>query len=313
MDYLFLAYFSDASSFRALIDFLKSTVKNGNFIFNKKKITFCRSNDCNTLLLDLIIDTDMIGQYEYNNVSEKTKEPSETKKNQKKIENDVEESVTLGIELEKLRIFTNPIGTKDSFKIWKLKKDVNLYMQKISTKKNLSSNTVDFITPNVLELEKFNFTKDIYNENHNCTILAQEFSEMCKIMVSMKSTHVIAIGYPKGIVFEACSGSSLIGKRVRYGNFGINVTDLYDINKQSNNSGETTDQELIRIKIKINIIKSLGRINNFVASSKGIIRIFMSKNQPIYIKTKVGNYGDLSIYLRDEKTNVQILNDDKYT
>jgi hypothetical protein len=280
---LYMAEFTDGYSFRQLIDYLKTILTTeATLIFTQTEIKLRKSDSCFRTLNDIVIRGEDLGRYEYYS--------------------DLEEEI-FGFDLGRLKTTTSTIGKKDGFRIWKYENNEKLFMQKISQKKNSTTNSYDFILNKLVPVEEFELPE--YDTAHNCNITASEFSEMCKSMTSIKCKNVVAIGFHRSIIFKAITDTEIIGRHVQFGDPNVKQGEekTFDPNYKpgSLDVDWDTSNEICRVQIVTSTIKALVKINNF---SSGInnLQIYVKKDNPICIRARIGNFGIINIYLRDENT-----------
>lgn len=255
-DLLYVAEFSNGYPFRAVIDFLKSTITEARLVFSKKGIYIKEEAKLQTFFIDIFFDPNKIGNYQYN--SDKARE-------------------AFGFVLDHMKITTTTFGKKDSFKMWRDVGDDGVSIQKINQR--LNNNCVlsrDHIVCKNIECDE-EYDLPEYT-NPICTIPSNVFSEMCKSMAATKCSKVKLVGYGGGVIFESVSEN--------------------DISKRQYKFGQTDGPQVLSICVMTNTIKALSKVNNF-GSEDSIVNIFIEEDRPVCISSKIGNFGNMRVLLRD--------------
>lgn len=278
-----MAEFIDGYSFRQLIDYLKTILTSeAVLIFTPTEIKLRKPDNCNRTLNDIVIRGEDLGRYEYYSEAEEE---------------------YFGFDLSRFKTTTSTIGKKDGFRIWKYENNDRTFMSKISQKKNSTTNSYDYIMNKLVQIDNFELPE--YDTAHNCSITASDFSEMCKSMTSIKCKEVVAIGFHRGIIFQAVTDTEIVGRHVQFGDPNLKPGEekIFDPNLKTGavNVDWDTGNEISRVLIATSTIKALVKINNF---SSGInnLQVYIKENNPICIRARIGNFGIINIYLRDEKT-----------
>lgn len=283
--YLFYAEFSDGYSFRNLIEYLKSTNTNGNFIFHKDGISYSQHNNSNSLLNFIELRGFDLPVYMYRSE---------------------DESVKVGINLSNLRSITKSVGKKDSIRIFMVYNNPLLHISISSPNtKELNRNNISVIRPQKLEdvqYEMEEYTKD--ESCPNCTTPAFDFNKMCSAMNALKCNHILVFGDDSSIVFKGMFDGELVGRTDTFG-----ITKKRDVmnsfeSRSWGSGGDDTPQIVQKplplqhsIKIDVSTIKALGKLNNL--SPNGTIKMYMEEGLPFKMISNIGSYGKLIIYLRD--------------
>jgi hypothetical protein len=291
--YLFYAEFSDGYSFRNLIEYLKSTNTNGNFIFHKDGISYSQHNNSNSLLNFIELRGYDLPVYVYRST---------------------EDSIRVGINLANLRSITKSVGKKDSIRIYMVYNNPLLHISISSPNtKELNRNNISVIRPQKLEVVEYEINEYQRDDSSpNCTTPAFDFNKMCSAMNALKCTHILVYGDETSIIFKGMFDGDLVGRTDTFGivkkkeehlpqlqeisEYGKIITSAYNdtiqphtINKPSSNQHN--------IKIDVSTIKALGKLNNL--SPNGTIKMYMEEGLPFKMISNIGSYGKLIIYLRD--------------
>lgn len=300
---VFFAEFNESYSFRNLVEYLKNTNVEGNFVFTKDLITYTRADASNTILNEVIIRGCDLTYYIYNSPLPE---------------------IIIGLTIANLRRITKPIGKKDSVRLYMLPSDPLLYIQIISVNtKALSRNNANFVKPQLcdtIEYDPGTYTRS--EDSPNCTIPVMDFCRMCTAHNSLQNSFVTVRGLPRGVIFEGIIDGDITGRIDKFGivdNIGNGAADPVSIS--DNNPAIFSEIRLdkikaptgkapklviqtaaeaaeIRLKIKVSTIKALSKLNN-LSTSGGIIKIYIEKDLPIKLVCNIGTYGKLIIYLRD--------------
>jgi hypothetical protein len=277
--YIFYAEFSDGYSFRNLIEYLKSTNTNGNFIFHKNGVNYSQHNNTNSLLNFIEIRSCDLSVYIYNST---------------------EDTVKVGINLSNLRSITKSVGKKDSIRLFMVTESPLLHISISSPNtKELNRNNISVIRPQKLEDVQYELNEYEREEIFpNCTTPAFDFNKMCSAMNALKCSHILVFGDGSSIVFKGMFDGDLVG---RTDTFGItkkrDIYGGYSIGEESPQIIQKPEPQQYSIKIDVSTIKALGKLNNL--SPNGTIKMYMEENLPFKMISNIGSYGKLVIYLRD--------------
>jgi hypothetical protein len=295
--YLFYAEFSDGYSFRNLIEYLKSTNTNGNFIFHKDGISYSQHNNSNSLLNFIELRGYDLPVYFYRSS---------------------DEFIRVGINLSNLRSITKSVGKKDSIRIYMLCNNPLLHISISSPNtKELNRNNVSVIRPQKLEVIQYDIDEYKRDESSpNCTTPAFDFNKMCSAMNALKCSHIVVYGDESSIVFKGMFDGDLVGRTDTFGitkkkdeshglGFPSQIPEISEFGKVINPTYNEVDGPVINkqinyqhsIKIDVSTIKALGKLNNL--SPNGTIKMYMEEGLPFKMISNVGSYGKLTIFLRD--------------
>lgn len=299
---LFLAEFTESYSLRNLIEYLKGTSNLGNFIFTREGITFTRADMTNTILNHVLIRASDLSLYAYN-----SSEPE----------------VFVGMPIVNLRKLTKPIGKKDTVRLYMLPGEPLFHVQILNMNtKVLNRNNSNFVRPQLCEEIEYDlgtFTRS--DENPNCTIPVVDFCRMCTGLSSLQSPYVTVRGLPRGVIFEGIVDGDLTGRIDKFGIVDNNSNPELTYNIPDHNPAVFSDIRLeklkgqggkaprlairsqaeaseIRVRIKVSTIKALAKINS-LSPPGGMIKVYIERDVPIKFVCNIGNYGKLTIYLRD--------------
>jgi hypothetical protein len=278
--YLFYAEFSDGYSFRNLIEYLKSTNTNGNFIFHKDGLSYSQHNNSNSLLNFIELRGCDLPVYVYRAS---------------------EESIKVGINLSNLRSITKSVGKKDSIRLFMVHGNPLLHISISSPNtKELNRNNISVIRPQKLDDVQYELNEYEREESSpNCTTPAFDFNKMCSAMNALKCNHILVFGDDSSIVFKGMFDGDLVGRTDTFG-----LTKKKDVYFGIANMDSETPQIVQKpephqhsIKIDVSTIKALGKLNNL--SPNGTIKMYMEEGLPFKMISNIGSYGKLIIYLRD--------------
>lgn len=277
---LVLAEISDGFTFRNIIEYLKTTVSDGNIRFKKNRICIKRKDPLDKVYVEVELDTEAMGNYEFNSTLE---------------------HIVFGVDFPKVRNVTNSIGKKESFRLW-LPDQKTMNMQWLSNQKSITSsgsNSIVTFVNKEIDDDHDVVIDDIYPEKPNCVIMSNEFSDMCKSICSLKSKEIIITGFPQGIIFEACSGTEITKSRHKFGDCSLSLDEKPRFSPSINKLKKLdinydTNKEIIKITISINNLKALSK-KNFGPNSS--LHFFMVKEGPIKIVARGGSYATIKTYL----------------
>jgi len=256
---LYRARFNDGATFKALIEYLKIALKEAKLYFSKDNISLKHADSTGTMAIEVNIDTKEIGNYEFNS-------------------NSVE---CFGFDLKNISAITKHIGKKDSLILWKYENEIEVMIQKIKKIGSSSGVCYDTIRNETFDSEIIE-ELPVYEKKPICSILNSEFLDMCKAMDDKKYSCVEVIVFASGIVFEVISKNDISKKIHKFG----------EVDKPK-------EQEIRRIRFGMNIMKSLSKLSNVCSGNNSNIQIFIENDLPLYICSKVGNYGSIHIYIKD--------------
>lgn len=276
---ILFAEFADGHSFRNLIEYLKSTNTEGNFVFSADQITYSKADATNTVLNDVVIWTSKLSNYQF-----RSPEP-----------------IMVGVNNANLRAITKSIGRKDSVQLAMYQNDIRLYLQIIGANaKPSSQDNINIITPRRVTEDSYYIREYTRNEgNPNCSVLSTNFCKMCAAMNSIKCTYVTIIGLYKEMVFKGMMEGDIIGRVQKFVNDESLATS-----QNSKKKGPRLiiqNEEPVTIRTRIATIKALSKINN-LSNPSGMIKMYLEPDRPLKLVSNVGNYGQITIYLRDIDT-----------
>lgn len=289
--------FYDSFVFRNLIDFLRLSNYEGSFRFTPDGIYYDQSNSDDSMLNVVRIQAYKLTNYEFHSSTNK---------------------ITLSFVMSELRNISRAFGKKDKVVLHKLPEDGKMYAQ-IFTNSAQSNKDPPFHIINTVEPSYCEYDMPIYKKGIGhpiCTVSQAEFNKMCTNFVSIRCAYIKAHIFPKGIRFRAMSASN---KQMFIDTLGqcedqdeSHAADLSDLKMSLKNISNVVVRrpdnpittlnigeagEITNICIDTVKIKALQKINNL--SSVGTVRIYMEPGTPMRIDVDVGNFGDLSIYIKD--------------
>ncbi len=298
-DVLVLVELTDGYSFRNVVDYLRCSNVEGNFIFRKNKITF-KQHDSQSFLMNKFTMKACKVKYIFNATAD----------------------VLVGIPLQDLQSHTRSISKKDGIRIYLKPQDPNVYIQILSTNKTSSAGNVNFVRRKEIDLCDLQLPKfERKNDEPNAIAVISDFSKTCKIITSIKCDYVIFQGYPKGVKLTASLEGHIVGKAMKFGeidDFLSGKNKYPDISSMINNLPDTSGylppntggtgkkvKILLRpaegiptIRAPCNVVQYLGKTNN--TSQNGIVRIFIEEGKPMRMLFPVGYYGKLMVLIRDQ-------------
>lgn len=284
----FFATFTDGSSLRACIEFLRISSLEGVFRFAKDKILYEQGNSDNTLLNVIELKTYELTDYSFVSKSDE---------------------IVVGVNLADLRNITRNVGKKDSLDFYMLPNEPkNLYVRiRSQTEKGSESNLYLLPITNssytVYKLPEYQRSK----RDPTCTVYQSDFSKLCKSLIAIKSSYVAVQGFKKGIIVKGILNTGAIGSVKEFGKCNVTPvqTNLKSITMDGTNIirskvapprlqiGEVGEIE--RYKIDTDIIKCLVKINSLSPTAN--IKFYIEKNLPLKLTCPIGNMGKISVYI----------------
>lgn len=278
------AEFTDAYSFRSLVEYLNLTNDSGNLIFTPKGIYYSRENDGGQVLNDLLIYTHELTRYEYNIEKEK---------------------FIVGLNILQFKGATKKIGKKDIARLSIFPAGVCL--QVIGSPKNSSGDDMDLIRTQRLNHNIYSMEGYQADDEPNFTESMQKFTAACSDQASCKDEFITVIGLEHGIIMEARQGGNLRASIKCLGQIddtaSLGSSGLSDKTRGSGGKNirivKKHPNEIVRYRIPRRIISALSKLTNI--SPNGTIKFYLQPNLPIKASIHVSTYGKLSIYLRNNK------------
>jgi len=294
---IFICEINDGYSFRKLIEFLRASNIEGNFVFSKKEITYRQTDGQSVLMNDIIIRTCDLPKYEFN----------------------VPDNQIVGVQLADVVTETKDIGKKDGARLYMKRGDINLYIQRITTTKGMRSNIHFVRTKNIdYVLQEFPVFKRMLDEpNTNASL--NEFSQVCKNMGGIKCDYVSIQGFSRGVKLLAYVEGQLTGRSEKFGECDETSKVLYPDFKEL---FSTLDIDSIRptvsrvklvikpngdiptVRVPSSIMRALGKMNNICTN--GSVKLYIEEVEtaqgmiPIMrIVCPIGYYGSLTVGIRD--------------
>lgn len=275
--------FTDAYSFRCLIEYLNLTNDEGNFIFTPAGFSYCQENDTGQILNEVKIFAHELTAYEFYPLV------------------DDEERFVAGVNLTQLKSASKKIGKKDIARVYVHERTIQL--QILGSPKNSSDSNRDFIR--LKELEKIVLSISGYQDETepNCTIGLQKFSAACADLSDCKEDYITIIGVENGLIMEGKQSGNLRSNIKCLG--GIeNDKDKYDVATETVKkiAGRTTRlskkhaDEIVRHRLTRRMITALGKLNN--VSPNSAVKCYFQPDMPIKLGIHISSYGVLNIYLR---------------
>ena len=281
----FVAIFNEGYSLRSVIEFLKITNTDGNFVFEKDRITYNRNNGSNTVLNFITIRTCDI-QYKFN------------------AEN---ETITVGTDLADLAKITKAASKRDSFKMSrKMGKNEKVVIKHTSPN---SQSSTSYLNSKNIEPEEYVVDFETPEDEPNCTIPISEFCKACSAVSSSKATSVRILGFQKGGVIEGLGSNSEVVKSQSFGSPDINEDGDKNVNSSKTLSLENDSEDvdyaeqenfICTIYIDGNTLKGLAKSNN-IPPSGGCVKFYMAPDV-IKLIIPIGGYGSLTTYIRSLPT-----------
>jgi len=261
----FVADFNEGYFLRNMFEYLKNTNSSGIFVFKEDTITYEQSEQSKTIVNEFEINTSDLVRYEFNSVA----------------------PIRIGLNLHDVLSITKTVGKKDGLRFYKLAKDPFLYIQIISQNNTNTIEKDNFSVIKPQNIKPLTFSPPEYSrteKNPNVTLVNTRFIKLCKALSSLKCDTITAIGYPEGITLISMSQGILVGRIEKIG--VVEDEPIENFEKLPNNP---------IVKMRYSTMKFLGRIGNLCSS--GTIKIFMEKDKPMKLITKIGNYGVIRVYI----------------
>ena len=292
----FLAEFHNGYIFRMLIEYLKETNTEGNFVITKHGITYTQSDGSERLLNDVVIHAHELVKFEFY---------SQTGK------------IIIGVNLDNMKKRSKSIKKKSSVVIYKEPGQNFLCMQingqgGTSSSGNIIVLNQTYVSPTIIDLPEYNRAED----EPNCVIAAAIFLERCAFIKDAGVSKASISGYNEGMVML---GRADDGSISQISDFGIlpektesddhslkkivdsvssmslissKVTPLFVIHEDI----PVASEALHTVTVDVSTINALAKLNNITPG--GVIRWYIERNKPIKLVCHIGTCGQLSIILK---------------
>ena len=299
-----VAEFRHGFSLKIVIEYLRMTNWQGTFIFRKDKIIYQQMNPKKTVLNSLVINTHELTQYKLQSTTGE---------------------VIMKVNLADLRQRTRSILKKDKVVISKVPYDTNMYLAIYSQNtSSMGEHPNHHIIP-TLPPEYSKYKRPTYERGKkrpNCTVDQGDFAKLCSSFTAVKCSYVIVHGFENGVLFRGMSPTHEEYNVKEFGNctealatvtkpdplvvpsgqafIGQAFTEpVIKIRRPKQKTAKLVmaePGELESIKISIDIIKGLAKLNNL--STSGTIKMYMEPKKPLCLACNIGTYGELSVYIR---------------
>jgi len=278
-DEYFEIEFTEGFIFKSLIEFLKQTTQKGNFIFSQKGIKYEKMDLSKKILNILEIDCEIL-HYEFPPTNE---------------------DVIFGINFKDVVAIIGKVKRKEGVKLRKLPRDKKLYIS-VTTSNDSSSENNNYGTIIPYSEQDISYLinndeKDDKSKEHSFVIPTIKFVNACNRITSIKCIDITMKSEGKGAVFETTIGGTVSKKEILGDNKTHSSPKLKP--KDEDEKMEEAPEEVIKIDINPNTVKSLAKLGNLCQN--GSIKIIMEKNKPLKIITPVSNYGTLKTYIFSEE------------
>ena len=289
-DASFFATFTDGSSFRNLVEYIRLVSREGVFRFTKRTVLYEQGDDDNNILNVAELKTHELSDYEFISKSDE---------------------IVVGTNMSDLRNITRNVGKKDHIDLYKLSDEPgNLYIRIRSQSEKGSETT--YLLPitssnyTVYKLAEYSRGK----RNPTCTVYQGDFSKLCKSLVTIKCSHAMVHGFEHGIIYKGILNTGKIGSVKEFGKCRNNSSSTQTPLKSFYPSGSGTIikanrppprlnigeiGEIERFRIDISIIKYLIKLN--ALSPTGTIKIYVEKGLPLKMVCNIGSFGKMNVYL----------------
>jgi len=314
-----IIHFSEAYSFRHLIELVSKMVKKSAFVFSYGKFELTFYTDDDTAIYKITIDGTELVEYTFN-VNPPDMSPDD--------ENYIA-LYPLSFDTNQLYTKISTIGKKDGLRIFWLVGDNKLNVQiiKDNSKDPEGASFVDIIEADAHAYDDVIFA----NKAPNIKVSAKEFCDQCKKITTQKCVNLEIMGYPDYMIVKGKTAQdqiafvekyiSAIKKNGPIEKHGVKLIKAEDISKIKDleNGGSTggpsgTDGSGVAGRPRIKVIRKsnhLSLINISEKTAKKFVKIkhiinsdhmiafyFDNKDNPIKISFPVSNYGLCEIFQR---------------
>ena len=293
----FLAEFSEGYSFRNLIEFLRGTNMQGNWIFTKNAIRYEQPNADGTILNSVEIETRKLTRYEFNSSNGE---------------------IVVGTMISEIRGVARSIGKKDGVRIYKAPNDNTIFFQ--ITNQNTNADSMENVSPvllRVIERPKIEYPRYTRGEEDpNCTVQALSFGKICNAIGIVGCVSVYFYGYERGFMLKGIKENGTVGRIDSFGDCQNQEASaptsapalpsfISSLPTQETHVVKPTNAPQLRlivkqdenmVKVRIKTIKALAKLNNLAPG--GVIMMYMEAGLPLKLICQVGAYGTLRIILR---------------
>lgn len=284
-DAYFVAIFNDGTTFKNLIDYIRGMSKIGYFTLTKNKITHVQSDDYNIWINDVTINVSDLPEYEFSSCYSK---------------------IVIGLELDRLKEHMK-IGKKDGIRLYKLPRDDHIYVQDLISG-STENRGVSFLLPVGLgEMKSYSDYKydDKDEDSPNCVVVANDLCRDFTQMYATKNNKAIFKGYTNGmtITLDSLDGG---GRFKQYGNINeapqTNKLPLLTdativVPKEKPKIIICNPDEISTVVVGIELIKLWIKLKNLADTAT--VRFFFKRNKPMKIVSKIGYFGTLRIYVKN--------------
>lgn len=293
------AEFIDGHTLSKLFHYISQTVGGGNLLFNEAGIRFSESNKGVTLLNCFSIEACNLTFYHY--------------------AHDLP-VFCFGFTSSDLRNITKLTKKNESLRLFFHVDYPHLIIDHVSPKKEAGGGGYSFVSP--VSLELFEYDVDGYSrgeQDANCTTTVTEFVDWAKHVLSIKASVINIEAHHKGFLFNSCFGGGKIGNSRPFGVIGRSPESgaaplspatpsvsepgafIPPLTPSLSEASTETSDSHPQISIIPDTVKALTHIRG-IGSAKAILRMYMEDETPLKIVVKIGNYGELKIYLWDYRT-----------
>lgn len=288
---LFVVDIGDGHSFKNII----AMIKNENdeivtFIVSKNKMSLSYMSKNQSAIHDIQFDPDELNNYQYN-IRDYDQFP-------------------IVMNTNELVGSIKSIGKKDSLKMSWTEGHDKIGVQVIKSGKDSDRNPILFV--NIIRRETSQLSLNNLNDDIGLPIKipCKEFSEMCVTAITLKCLYVELIGCNTHVTFKGILSDGTVGVITKkYLSNKVNVNDEV-IEKITSFNDDIAKfevkvikrEELIKVKIPINTIKTLTKTQNITAPGS-LLKVYICPDKMIKLECKIATYGTYKIYLRDSKTN----------
>ncbi len=289
----FLAEFHSGYIFRMLIEYIRDTNTNGNFIITEEGITYTQADGPERLLNDVVIYAYELTKFEFQSKTGR---------------------IIVGVNANDLRNKAKSIRKKFCVTLYKESGQDFLCMQIHGQTNSGSSGNIIMIKQEHVPLIEPDLPRYQNLETKpNCTIAADLFAEYCSLMKDAAVGKVTISGYPNGMVMLGTTEDGRIGQ---ISDFGIlpekkeeenGIPANLDISKMSITKAAVTPRFIVEedipiaseaihsVTVDVATIKALARLNSITPG--GTVKVYFERKTPVKLICHIGTFGKLVVIL----------------
>lgn len=270
----------DGYTFRQFYELLKKTVVCAPMFFKKDSINITRGNGKKSFIISADIDRKYLLDYYVDSEN---------------INCATEGSHVININLKEFHTQINSLGKKDSFRLVQFSEFPNIVYTQIYGGNKTNSGYSTVRTEPFVNIKYID--ENIDDVQPNCIVPLVGFCNSLKTINRGKYSNTTLRVYPKGLqtVTESeirtstlNSSWGICGKSFQNGINGLSIKD-------SSESKSSSEPPYYDTKIDQNLNKALIGLANL--NQGGTMRVFSSEDKVIKCETKLGTFGDISLYI----------------